>query len=316
MRSMFGCCCVSATGRSPVQPLTLFFLAAALSRLHHVHHGSHHHHHDLGSTRVVGSMKLQRQGLGQGRRRRRVRRGQRRRATDSTGGGIGRKVAARKEGCGKRTGLVKEMSSGDVLDLDACLAVAVEAAHAAGDLIRRRFTEQQQQRWRMHAGDTEPEGGMIPGEVDFDIQMKKGPADLVTATDKECETIIAEKIRTRFPTHAFIGEEESSAASKNVTSSPDPLHDRTPTWMVDPLDGTTNFVHSFPFSCVSICLAVLGEPVVGVVHNPVLEETFTAVTNGGCYVNMKRSSGDGRGVRCYVNKSTIDMEKACDTASC
>ena len=90
-------------------------------------------------------------------------------------------------------------------------------------------------------------------------------------------------------------------------------------------DGTTNFIHCFPFSCVSICLAVSGEPVVGVVHNPILGETFTAIRGGGCYVKKATASekmdstfGDvntdtkWRGVRCSVNKNTTSMSKVQD----
>lgn len=86
-----------------------------------------------------------------------------------------------------------------------------------------------------------------------------------TETDKACEDAIRNILLATFPDHAFIGEEEAAEAGGAVS-----LGDG-PTWMVDPLDGTTNFVHGYPFSCVSIALSVGQEPVVGVVYNPILQ---------------------------------------------
>ena len=103
--------------------------------------------------------------------------------------------------------------------------------------------------------------------------------DLVTETDKECESIIKEMLRSSYPDHAFIGEEEACALGSTPA-----LTDKE-TWMVDPVDGTTNFVHRFPFSCVSIGLSINKEIVVGVVYNPILEEMFHAVRGGGAFLN-------------------------------
>jgi fructose-1,6-bisphosphatase/inositol monophosphatase family enzyme len=71
----------------------------------------------------------------------------------------------------------------------------------------------------------------------------------VTDTDNKCEKTILDLISSAFPDHAFIGEEGSAAGGSTE------LHDK-PTWIVDPLDGTTNFVHMFPFVCVCIGLAI------------------------------------------------------------
>jgi inositol-phosphate phosphatase / L-galactose 1-phosphate phosphatase len=101
----------------------------------------------------------------------------------------------------------------------------------------------------------------------------------VTDTDKRCEALILSQIRSSFPSHAFIGEEGSAAAGATDTLT------ATPTWMVDPVDGTTNFVHRFPFSCVSIGLVVDKIAVVGVVYNPILDELFHAVRGGGAFLN-------------------------------
>lgn len=106
----------------------------------------------------------------------------------------------------------------------------------------------------------------------------KGTVDLVTATDKACEDLIMTRLKEVFPEHCFIGEEEASTGGiPELTDAP--------TWMVDPLDGTTNFVHRFPFSCVCVGLAVNKKPVVGVVHNPILKETYTAIVGQGAFLN-------------------------------
>ena len=146
------------------------------------------------------------------------------------------------------------------IDYDECLAVAVEAAKLAGAEIR-------------NAWDAER-------TVEY-----KGACDLVTATDKKCEDLIFDLLKSKFPTHTFVGEESVAANDGKMAEIGD-----EPTWFVDPLDGTTNFVHGFPFSCVSVGLAVNKEPMVGVVLNPVLNETFTAVKGKGAQLNGKTIS--------------------------
>lgn len=103
--------------------------------------------------------------------------------------------------------------------------------------------------------------------------------DLVTDTDKKCEHLITTRLLTAFPDHKLIGEEGSAAQgyTEDLTDEP--------TWMIDPVDGTTNFVHRFPFSCVSIALVINKQPVVGVVFNPILNELFYAVKGGGAFLN-------------------------------
>ena len=112
------------------------------------------------------------------------------------------------------------------IDYDACLLAAECAAWAAGDEIKAAW------------------------DAERDVEYK-GTVDLVTATDKKCEDLIFDMLQAKFPTHAFVGEESVAAADGKL-----PEIGEGPTWFVDPLDGTTNFVHSFPFSCVSIGLAV------------------------------------------------------------
>lgn len=100
----------------------------------------------------------------------------------------------------------------------------------------------------------------------------------MTETDKACEDLIFKQLKKTFPSHKFIGE-ETSAAFGTVELTDDP------TWIVDPLDGTTNFVHGFPFVCVSIGLTVNKVPTVGVVYNPILDELFTAIRGQGAFLN-------------------------------
>lgn len=137
------------------------------------------------------------------------------------------------------------------------LAVAVEAAKAAGQIIKKAFRSDK-------------------------IVSNKGKVDLVTETDKQCEELIGKSLSEAFPSHKFIGE-ETAAANGTIA----PLTD-APTWIVDPLDGTTNFVHSFPFVCVSIGLTIERSPVVGVVFNPITDELFTAVKGKGAFLNGER----------------------------
>ncbi len=107
----------------------------------------------------------------------------------------------------------------------------------------------------------------------------KGRVDLVTAADLEAEEVVVSAIRTRFPEHGVVAEERLPE-----TGSPEHR------WIVDPLDGTTNFVHGYPFFCVSIALEIAGEPHLGVVHAPLLDETYHAVRGEGAFL-------DGRPVR-------------------
>lgn len=113
------------------------------------------------------------------------------------------------------------------------------------------------------------------------IETKAGDWDLVTEYDKKVEEILIDSLAKVFPTHKFIGEETVS----KTNNLPD-LTD-APTWIIDPIDGTTNFVHSFPFTCISIALAVNKELEMGIVYNPVLEQLFTARKGHGAFLNGK-----------------------------
>ncbi|KAI1040018.1 hypothetical protein LB505_005989 [Fusarium chuoi] len=102
-------------------------------------------------------------------------------------------------------------------------------------------------------------------------------ADIVTETDQAVEKVIYERLQQRFPTFAFIGE-ETFKDSTTITDEP--------TFIVDPIDGTSNFVHGFPVVCVSIGLVIHGQPTIGVVYNPFQDELWRAVRGGGAFVSQ------------------------------
>lgn len=110
---------------------------------------------------------------------------------------------------------------------------------------------------------------------------EKGRADLVTEADLGSQKAIFSYLATRFADHAFLGEEEGGPKGRPGPGAP-------PTWIVDPLDGTTNYVHDCPLYCVSIGLEVGGELVVGVVLDPSRHEMFWAAQGMGAWVNERR----------------------------
>jgi myo-inositol-1(or 4)-monophosphatase len=129
------------------------------------------------------------------------------------------------------------------------LQVASAAAREAGKILKRRF------------------GG--PLNV-----RKKGVIDLVTDVDLQAEKAVLQLIRARFPSDRILAEESGGQGQ-----SPER------TWIIDPLDGTTNFAHGFPFFAVSLALEVAGEIALGIVYNPHLEEYFEAVRGSGALLN-------------------------------
>lgn len=113
----------------------------------------------------------------------------------------------------------------------------------------------------------------------------------MTSTDAAAEDAIMKRLRAAFPSHSFVGEEEAAAAA--AAGNPTPKVGREPTWCVDPLDGTTNFVHGWPFVCVSVGLVVDNFPVLGVVFNPVMDEMFVGVLGRGATLNGHKISVSG-----------------------
>ncbi len=107
--------------------------------------------------------------------------------------------------------------------------------------------------------------------------FKKGVIDLVTEVDRTCEDAILRRLRSAFPDHDIVTEESQlkQTGSRYV-------------WFVDPLDGTTNFAHGYPFFCTSVALTVDGVAVAGAIYDPLKDELFTAERGAGAYRNGRR----------------------------
>ena len=105
----------------------------------------------------------------------------------------------------------------------------------------------------------------------------KGEINLVTDVDRQSEAYIMERIRSSFPDHGILSEESSEVLSSSPYR-----------WIVDPLDGTTNYAHNYPCFCVSIAVEREGELLAGAVFDPLLSEMFTATPGGGAYLNGER----------------------------
>lgn len=139
--------------------------------------------------------------------------------------------------------------------LKKALPVAVDAAVAAGTLIRRKFGK-------------------------FKNLQFKNDQSLVTEVDKGSEAIVLRKLRKKFPHDTLIAEETGASLGQSAT----PFR-----WHIDPLDGTSNFVHSFPIFCVSIGLEFeLSEIVLGVIYQPITQDLYIARKGAGAFKNKKR----------------------------
>src|SRR5919108_2811261 len=132
------------------------------------------------------------------------------------------------------------------------LETAVEIAREAGALLATYFERR----------------------VAFEL---KGEFDLVTEADRSSERLLVEKLRSYFPSHAIVAEEGSGFAGSSEYR-----------WYVDPLDGTTNFAHSFPMFNVTLGLERAGEVIAGVIYDPLRREMFTAERGSGAYLNNRR----------------------------
>ena len=113
----------------------------------------------------------------------------------------------------------------------------------------------------------------------------KGAGDFVSRADREAERIIKEELRGARPNYGWLGEETGEDAGEDPTRR----------WIVDPLDGTTNFLHGLPHWAVSIALEHKGEIVASVVFDPAKDELFTAEKGGGAFMNDQRLRVSGRG---------------------
>lgn len=126
-------------------------------------------------------------------------------------------------------------------------------------------------------------GAMITAANPSDISTdtKANSADIVTETDQAVERMVGARLRAAYPHFDFVGEETYVAGTTRVTDAP--------TFVVDPIDGTTNFVHGFPAACVSLGFAVGRAPAVGVIYNPFLDKLYTGVKGRGSYLTVNAS---------------------------
>ncbi len=111
---------------------------------------------------------------------------------------------------------------------------------------------------------------------DLNTMTKSHRVDFVTAYDIKSEKMLVALIGENYPNHSILGEEGSAVDN-----------DSPYTWVIDPIDGTTNYSHGFPFFCISIALKYHGESVLGVVHAPMLNQTFSAIKGQGSKLNGK-----------------------------
>jgi myo-inositol-1(or 4)-monophosphatase len=134
-------------------------------------------------------------------------------------------------------------------DVTKELEVALSAAKEAGEVLRKGFGWQHSVRY-------------------------KGEVDLVTEIDEEAEQVIREILLGAFPTYGMLAEEGGALVGEEDAR-----------WIVDPLDGTINYAHGLPIFCVSIALQRAGEIILGVIHDPIREETYVAERGGGATLN-------------------------------
>ena len=132
----------------------------------------------------------------------------------------------------------------------ALLATAVESARLGGEVLRRNFAS------------SEPLG-----------VANKGKNDFVTRVDREAEERIISLLRTRHPSHAILAEESAAEPGMEVE------------WIIDPLDGTTNYIHRYPFFATSVAARMEGEVVAGAVYDPMKDELFAASKGEGATLN-------------------------------
>jgi myo-inositol-1(or 4)-monophosphatase len=132
------------------------------------------------------------------------------------------------------------------------LEFAVDLARAAGEVLKH-YTSREKQ-----------------------VELK-GRANLVTIADKESEALVIRKIHDRYPSHCILAEESGASGFGDQGK-----------WIIDPLDGTTNFAHQYPFYCVSIAFEQNGNVLCGAVYDPHRDEMFTGSKGGGSHLNGER----------------------------
>ena len=116
------------------------------------------------------------------------------------------------------------------------------------------------------------------GELENLQVSKKGPKDFVTKTDKRVETIIIDELSKSKKNFSFITEESGKILNKN----------KDVYWIIDPIDGTTNFLHGVPHFAISLALQIEDEIKIGIIYDPIKNEIFYAEKNNGSYINNSR----------------------------
>lgn len=144
-----------------------------------------------------------------------------------------------------------------------CMDYAITLARKAGEVVREALKEE------------------------ISIMVKSSPADLVTVTDQKVEKMIISSIKEKYPSHSFIGEESVAAGEGSTLTD-------NPTWIIDPIDGTTNFVHRFPFVAVSIGFVVNKKIEFGVVYSCVEDKMYTGRKGKGAFCNGQKLQVSGQ----------------------
>ncbi|XP_071560858.1 inositol monophosphatase 1 [Temnothorax nylanderi] len=139
-------------------------------------------------------------------------------------------------------------------NVDECYIEILRLVKQAGSIIREKISQRK------------------------DVLTKSCDVDLVTKWDQEVEKLLIDGISSRYPEHRFIGEESTASGQKVELTD-------APTWVIDPIDGTMNFVHGLPHTCVSVALLINKVAEIGVVYNPILEQLFTARKGQGAFLN-------------------------------
>lgn len=116
------------------------------------------------------------------------------------------------------------------------------------------------------------------GEVENLQVSLKGPANFVTRSDRQCEKVLHEELARARPDYGFLMEEAGAMAGR----------DRDRRWIIDPIDGTTNFIHGIPHFAICVALEHAGRIIASVVYNPISDELFTAERGRGAFVNNRR----------------------------
>jgi myo-inositol-1(or 4)-monophosphatase len=161
------------------------------------------------------------------------------------------------------------------------LDLALRLAHAAGRIQRSRY------------------------ETVLTIGTKSAPVDLVTEVDRECERVIVEELARARPHDAVVAEEGSGTDRRDAPWR----------WIVDPLDGTVNYAHGYPRFCVSIGVEQRGICSVGVVHDPLLNETFHALRGVGAFLNgrpIRVSQEDALSRGLFATGFAYDVQRSHD----